>query len=170
MCTEKPQGKLPAFYFGGTCRSLCTYTRGAPSDITNFCSHFVFDVFWGRSTLSEQSLDGGSSHPQSSHRDRSVSDCGSERGSDDLRGMAFLPWSPMDGPSPRSSAWDSPRRGGALSVNGSSAASTPAHRRGNGARGVSLSSPRSGSGEGLGGALPPTPQLTDAPGLAGERT
>lgn len=57
-------------------------------------------------------------------RTRSESDCGSERGSDDLRGMAFLPFSPMDGPSPRS-AWDSPRRS-VFSASGS-ASSTPSH-------------------------------------------
>lgn len=58
-------------------------------------------------------------------RDRSVSDCGSERGSDDLRGMAFLPFSPVGGEgvgSPRSS-WDSPRRS-MFSATGS-CASTP---------------------------------------------
>lgn len=57
-------------------------------------------------------------------RDRSISDCGSERGSDDLRGMAFLPWSPMDGSSPRGSAWDSPHRSLIFST-----ASTPARTK-----------------------------------------
>lgn len=109
-------------------------------------------------------------------RDRSVSDCGSERGSDDLRGMAFLPWSPMDGPSPRAPSWDSPRRSNACSAFSAacgSAASTPASSRRGGARDgsrVSGSSPRHGGGVGGGvigcgdgmGALQ-APQLADAP-------
>lgn len=107
-------------------------------------------------------------------RDPSVSsDCGSEGGGE-LRGMAFLPCSPMDrhpspggsvGPS-SSSAWDSPSprggrsgsRSGAMNADGGSRSGRPW-----------ACSPRGGAGAGAGGAPFSAPLLADVPvGLVGD--
>lgn len=94
---------------------------------------------------------GGGGVSNSGLRERSMSDCESERGSDDLRGMAFLR-SPVG---VEGHLWDSPRYGG-YSVTGSSGASTPSStQRHRGARG--------GDGSRISGMYSPrsTPQLSD---------
>lgn len=115
-------------------------------------------------------------------RDRSVSsDCGSERGSEgggELRGMAFLPCSPMDRHSPgggahsrSSSAWDSPspRRSGANGSGGGGSGTSS--RRGSGVSScLSMSSGSSSSpmcSPTGNGALLSAPILSDVPPVSG---